>query len=93
MFFVSRGLEQLIPAVRFAASAARDEDVREVIYVARGLEGRFREDRRRVDQVVVVAEPEEGLDPEVFPPPAHQNAIMAIVVEPRETSVQIDRGP
>src|SRR3989442_13977683 len=43
--------------------------------------------------MVVVAEPEKGLDPEVFPPPAHQDTVVAIVVETRETSVQIDRRP
>src|SRR5256885_13217306 len=50
---------------------------------------RLREDRCRVDEVVVIAQSEERLGPEVFPPAAHQDAIMAVVVESRETSVQI----
>src|SRR3989442_12080102 len=83
----------MVPTIRIAARGASDEDVREVMYVAGGLEGGFRGDRRCCDPVVVVAEPEEGLDPQVFPPPAHQDTVMTVVVETRETSVQIDGGP
>src|SRR5437867_2459356 len=93
VFFVSRGLEQLISAVRFAAVRARDQEVREVVHVAGSLERRLREDRRRVDEVVVVAQSEERLGPEVFPLAAHQDAVMAVVVESRETSIQINRRP
>src|SRR3989441_2148599 len=93
VLFMGRRLEQLISAVRFAAARARDEEVREVVHVAGGLERRLREDRRRVDEVVVIAQSQERLGPEVFPPAAQEEAVVAVVVETRETSVQIDRGP
>ena len=83
----------MVSAVRLAAPRARDEDVREVIHVTRGFQGGLREDRRRVDQVVIVAQAEERLDPQVFPPAAQEHAVVAVVVESPETSVQIDGGP
>ena len=54
--FMGHGLDQLVPAVALLALRARHEEVREVVHVAGRLEARLREDRRRVDQVVVVAE-------------------------------------
>src|SRR5437773_1248400 len=93
VLFVRRGLDQLIPAVRFTTARARDEDVREVIHMAGSLESGLREDRRRVDEVVVVAQSKEGLCPKIFPPSAHENAVVAVVVETRESPIQIDRGP
>src|SRR5206468_5255340 len=56
-------------------------------------EWRLREDCCRVDEIVVVAQSEERLRPEVFPPAAHEDAVVAVVVETRETSVEIDRRP
>src|SRR5207245_11598371 len=38
-------------------------------------------------------QPEERLDPKVFPPTPQEEAVVAVVVETRETSIQIDRGP
>src|SRR2546425_8933916 len=93
VFYVRRGLEQLISAVRFAAARARDQEVREVVHGAGSLAWRLREGRRRVDEVVDVAQSQERLGPEVFPPAAHQDAVMAVVVESRETSVQINPRP
>src|SRR2546425_429056 len=93
VFFMRRGFEQLISAVGFATARARDQEVREMVHVAGGLQGRLREDRRRVDEVVVIAQSEERLGPEVFPPATHEKAVVAVVVETRETSIQIDRGP
>src|SRR5256712_7806518 len=61
--------------------------------MAGGLERRLREDRRRVNEVVVIAQSQERLGPEVFPPAAQEEAVVAVVVETGETSVQIDCGP
>ena len=45
------------------------------------LQRRLRENRRRVDEVVVVAQAKEGLDPQVLPVPTEEDAVVAVVVE------------
>ena len=74
LFLVRHGFDQVIPAVRLLALRAHDEDVGEVVHMAGGLQARFREDRRRVDEVVVVREPEEIRQPEVLPLPLQAGA-------------------
>src|SRR5207245_1728718 len=81
-------LEKLVAAVRLPASGARDEDVREVIHMAGRLECGFRKNRRGVDQVVVVAQTEEGLDPAVLPTSPKEDAIVPVVVEACEAAIQ-----
>ena len=93
LLLVGRGLEKLVAAVRLPASSARDENVREVIHMAGRLECGFRKNRRSVDQVVVVAQTEEGLDPTVLPTSPKEDAIVPVVVEACEAAIQVDRGP
>ena len=90
---MGRGLEKLVAAVRLPASSARDEDVREVIHMAGRLERGFRKNRRGVDQIVVVAQTEEGLDPTVLPTSPKEDAIVPVVVEACEAAIQVDGGP
>src|SRR5207249_10298212 len=56
---MGRGLEELVAAIRLAAARAGDQDVGEMVNVTACLQRRLREDRRRVDEVVVVAQAEE----------------------------------
>src|SRR5205807_2958087 len=84
---VDRGLEKLVAAVRLPASSARDEDDREVIHMAGRLERGFRKNRRGVDQVAVVAQTEEGVDPTVLPTSPKEDAIVPVVVEACEAAI------
>ncbi len=61
--YVGSGFEQLVASIRLAAAGARHEDVREMVHMAGRLQRRLRQDCRRVDQVIVVAQAEERLDP------------------------------
>ncbi len=90
---VGRGLEEMVAPIRLTAPRARHEDVGEVVHMAGCLERGLRQDRRRVDQVIVVAQAEERLRPEVLPAPAQEDAIVAVVVEAPEAPVQFGRGP
>jgi len=61
--------------------------------MARCLQGRLRQDRRRVNQVVIVPEAEEPLDPSVLPAAAQERAVMTVIIEAREATVEVCGRP
>ena len=93
LLLVRHGFDQVIPAVRLLTLRAHDEDVGEVVHMSGGLQARFREDRRRVDEVVVVREAEEVRQPEVLPFPLQAGADVTVIVEAREPAVEVHGGP